>query len=299
MSQWISRVETVLKPEYIFRPSQALHRCRISLASKVAKDQRKKLPWGHEIDINCQEAVGKAIWQLGLYDLVVSECLWRLIEPGETVVDAGANIGYMTSLMSRRTGKTGKTFSFEPHPEILKRLKRNTQQWSKDHKTSSILVVEKGLSSSKGEAFLAMPEKFSENEGVAFVTSEEKNGNFRIELTTLEAELEGEKPKVMKVDVEGHELELMKGAGSLLQEQKIRDIVFEDHEAYPTPPMRFLEEAGYTLFRLKRSFWGPQVSDAKTDHSCPAWEPANILATANPERALRKLSQRGWSVLNA
>src|ERR1051326_7108633 len=78
------------KPEYVFRPRQILR--RFAIRPKGADDTAEVLlPWGLPFRIRPQEVLGRAIWNTGVYDLAVSEALWRLTRPGETAVDAGAN----------------------------------------------------------------------------------------------------------------------------------------------------------------------------------------------------------------
>ncbi len=54
------------------------------------------------------EGVGRSLWRLGVYDLVTCELCWRLLDPGETAVDVGANIGVVTGLLARRAGPAGE-----------------------------------------------------------------------------------------------------------------------------------------------------------------------------------------------
>src|SRR5580704_10103514 len=74
------------KPEYVFRPRQLLR--RFGPRPKGPDDIAEVLlPWGLPFRIRPQEVLGRAIWNTGVYDLAVSEALWRLTDPGETVVD--------------------------------------------------------------------------------------------------------------------------------------------------------------------------------------------------------------------
>jgi FkbM family methyltransferase len=53
-------------------------------------------------------------------------CLFRnLVEPGMTVVDVGANIGYYMILFRELVGERGKVVCFEPYRENLKEIRRN------------------------------------------------------------------------------------------------------------------------------------------------------------------------------
>ena len=289
---------SIFKPEYLCRPQQIPLRISRQWHKPSSPLQSVELPWKLPLQVNVQETVGRAIWYLGVYDLVVSECLWRLIERGDIAVDAGANIGYMSSIMAHRCGANGQVFSFEPHPVIARNLAHNVQMWrAKD--IAPCVVFEKALSSEQGRATLSIPDGFAKNEGVAFLSDghSDQGKTIMVEKTTLTEVFDGRDIGVMKVDVEGHELALFQGAQRHLSEKRIRDIVFEDHSAYPTEPMRYLESFGYTLFRLKRSFSGPVLSDAKQDHELPRWEPPNILATCAPDRAMKLMKVRGWQVL--
>lgn len=98
------------RPEYIFRPNQIFQRFFKSNLHQKNEFHSVNLPWGLNIKIptNPNDVVGKAISSYGIYDLSLTELLWRLIFPGETALDIGANIGYMTSIMAKRVGQTGK-----------------------------------------------------------------------------------------------------------------------------------------------------------------------------------------------
>ncbi len=52
----------------------------------------------------------------------------------------------------------------------------------------------------------------------------------------------------LKLDVEGHELQLLEGAQNLIASGNIRDILFEEFGTPPTPLSQFLEDNGYTLY---------------------------------------------------
>ena len=119
-------------------------------------------------------------------------------------------------------------------------------------------------------------------------------------MTTLDAFLpEGRKAGLMKIDVEGHELAVLEGAGQILARQCIRDIVFEDFQPQPSPVTLLLESAGYMVFHLYpgwRKPWLVTIEECETlrrgAHS--AW---NFLATNDPERARARFKEAGWKSL--
>ena len=288
------------KPEYWFRPGQVLRRVarqwgRHELVEEV------RLPWGLRLRIRPNETIGKAIWQTGLYDLAVSETIARLLKPGDRAIDAGANIGYMSSLMAWRVGSKGQVWSFEPHPELVGELRANVTGWGEAG--SAVRIVGKALGEAEGEAILVQTEEFAENRGTSALLGEnqEKSGaeqRFSVELTRLDVVCNAvEHFELLKIDVEGGELAVLKGAAGLLRARRIRHVVFEEHEAYPTPVTQFLEANGYTVFRLVKQMFGLGLTPAAERADGPAWVPPSFLATLDPTGALQALGGRGWRVL--
>ncbi|WP_395939890.1 FkbM family methyltransferase [Anabaena sp. FACHB-709] len=102
---------------------------------------------------------------------------------------------------------------------------------------------------------------------------------------------------ILKIDVEGHELQVLQGAGNFISHQTIRDILFEEHHGYPSQLTEFLEKNGYRIFRIWKGFWKPiLLSPTKT--LIHEWEPPNYLATLDPKRAIKLFDEWGWKSLS-
>lgn len=126
-----SSVSRVLTPVYFFRTHQICARLWREVFWRTKVRATVYLPWGTPIAINPHEAIGYNIAMQGLYEPVVTEALWRLAAEGELAVDAGANIGHMTSVLATRVGGKGRAICFEPHPEVFSCLKDNAAVWAK------------------------------------------------------------------------------------------------------------------------------------------------------------------------
>ncbi len=118
-----------LRPEYLFRPSQIWQRVQQKLHPQVGDFDQVTLPWGLPLRVRSFDFIGLHIRWFGVFDLCVSEVIWRLLDPGDTAIDVGANLGYITSLMAARTGKTGNVLAIEPHPELYQELLTNLHDW--------------------------------------------------------------------------------------------------------------------------------------------------------------------------
>ena len=275
-------VERLNKPHYLFRPVQLFH--RLGWRTKTMS----VLPWGASIAYDARDAIGGSIARTGVYELVVTELLLRLAARGETAVDVGANIGYMTSVLSAGVGPTGRVIAFEPHPVIAARLRANSASWK------SVSVREKAVSDRTGTATLAEPPGFSSNQGTAMLASD---GSLRVELTTLDDELGDDTVGVLKLDVEGHELEALRGAQALLRAARIRDIAFEEHHEFPSPVTRELEANGYTVLGVFQGVRGIRLTDPDDPRARSRWNAPTFLATLDEPRARTRTATRGWVAL--
>ncbi len=306
---------SLLRPEYFLRPKQALKRLvqKVGLASNPKTVESLELPWHLAIGLIPGDEISRAIFHTGIYDLCLTEALWRLTKEGSFCVDVGANVGYATSIMAKRATKKGRVISFEPHPETFKKLSQNADSWSQKEGLAPITCYQTGISDSTGTRALHIPEEFIHNSGMAHFYDEDSPSpgcaaDIPVQCTTLDQFIRDsgvEMIDLLKIDIEGHEIQAFKGASQLLQAKKIRCILFEDsRSSWRTPQdlykdYLFLMDYGYSLFRLRRGIFGPvleKLDDLKADNSSlwRGWEPPNFLAIADVSSDFAPLAQRGW-----
>jgi FkbM family methyltransferase len=295
----ISRPEMNSNPMQLFKLASGEISRRLGTQSSNTT-RRVTLPWGLPLAVRSTDAIGLNVLRFGLYDLTLSETLHRLLDPGETAFDVGANIGHMSSVMAARVGTAGRVFAFEPHPEIFAELNHNQKLWQ-NAGLSNVEVHRYALSDRSGQAKLNLPVEFSANRGTAFIGEIESTAgetkHYSVEMKSLDEAFCGHRIDVMKIDVEGHELQVLQGASKLLEEGAIRDIVFEEHSPLPTPTTTLLQEKGYSLFFLASNDQGPYLVDTRKRFDVPKNEAPNYLATRNPSRATERFEHKGWDVL--
>ena len=177
----------------------------------------------------------------------------KVCPPGGTVMDVGANLGDWTLPMAKAVGPAGRVFAFEPIPFVAESVRKTLRI----NGFSNAAVVETALSDSQGEAPFSVIH--DENEALNIRCSGfgiDDLGGFQItvSMTTLDAFAEAEKLErldFIKVDVEGHESAVFKGAVNTLE--KFRPaIVFEAGFPKETKADRqsirdTLSGAGYSL----------------------------------------------------
>lgn len=293
-------LQKLVRPEFVFRPSQLWRRLTRSAHTALGDSyQEVRLPWGMPFRIHLRDSLGGHVWHTGIYDLVMSEVAWRLVLPGERILDVGGHMGYMTGLMAFRVGPGGRVSTFEPNPRMFSDLEHNVALW-KGLPVAAIQLDPVALSDKTGASELLLPRDYATNTGLARIATGTPGADEQvipIEVRRLDDVAASEAPiGLLKIDVEGHEPEVLRGARGLLERKAIRDVLFEDHGAYPTPAMKVLEDAGYTLFQVGRTFFGPRLHAPGAAVDLHGYPPC-WLATSDPERARRLLAPAGWQVL--
>jgi FkbM family methyltransferase len=283
------------RPYYWYRPSQLLTRLRATPSSD-GEPRLLRTAWGSHL--YCwPDPLGQAVARTGVYDLVVAETLARLADPGETAVDAGANVGFVSNLLAHAVGSVGRVVSFEPHPLIFETLARNAAHWRAEERIEAVEVRQAAVSASAGALPLAIdPDTFAHNKGTASLEQAGGSDSTDVETVRLDDHFTTA-IGVLKLDVEGHELSALHGAQALLAGKLIRDIVLEEHQPPPTAVTALLESHGYTVFGVRQGLRGPILASPADAYSRQLWDPPALLATADPERVRRRLWPRGWACL--
>jgi len=253
------------------------------------------------LEVRTGDTVGSEIFYFGVFDRIVPEAIYRLAEPGELTIEAGANIGQNASLLAYKSGAKGKLIAFEPHPEVFQELKFNAALWSKQFE-NNVQLENVALAETSGEAWLTNGKYFDRNRGTATLAKHDDsiaaNGNHRVAIRRLDDFLSlGMKVGVCKIDVEGHELAVLKGAEESLSRGAIRDIIFEDFSPKPSAVVQFLQKHGFTVFQLSATWWKPHLTELAPGAPPVGDFTDNFLATLDPQRAKARFRPGGWRCL--
>ncbi len=150
----------------------------------------------------------------------------ELVKPGATVFDIGANFGLHTRFMSEAVGDTGQVHSFEPTITMYDVLSNNVESLNLDNVATNQLAlsdqdseleffvpIRKDGSPNYYESSLVEPEDIDSADYMTYI----------VDTTTLDSYCEKnqiEKVDYLKIDVEGHEIAVLKGAEKLLRTSK-------------------------------------------------------------------------------
>jgi FkbM family methyltransferase len=277
------------KPEYFFHPSQALRRFR-RIWHSPQEVETTRLPWGTPVTVRIAENVGSDIFWYGVFDRIVPEAIWRLLDKGETGVDIGANIGQNSSVMALRSGLSGWVIAFEPHPVTFAELQQNVANWA-NLRMARIQLENVALGRENGEAQLVIRGYLS---GASLAAQGE---GVKVPVRQLDDFLKGMPVSVCKIDVEGHELAVLEGAAQALSRQAIRDVIFEDFNPMPSPVARLLQKNGFSVYQLTSGWLKPSLAPVREGINHPKDFSYNYLATLAPQRARDRFRAPGWRCL--
>ena len=171
-----------------------------------------------------------------LYEPDVSDLMLRVLAPGDTVLDVGANIGFFSALAGLLVGPTGQTVAFEPDPRNRARLLRNLQLNS----LSAVTVLDAAVTAAAGDVtfFLnsddtggsALWDPGTMDQNVASRRDRQALTVPGVTLDDTMRRLALAPPKLLKIDTEGAEHRVLMGASALLASRQVPYIVAELHE---------------------------------------------------------------------
>lgn len=151
----------------------------------------------------------------GLYELDTLRLLKRLLRSGDHFVDLGANIGYFTLHASCVVGADGRVDGFEPDPINRARLAEHLRL---NGAPRQVNVHARAVSDHAGAATLYHPTTPGRNHGEAslFPPVGAALEKFTVPTERLDQAID-HSPRLIKMDIEGAELEAIKGMTGLLQ----------------------------------------------------------------------------------
>lgn len=177
----------------------------------------------YTFDFHIADETGK-LWYDGAPDQWMPERQWCLdhIQEGFNVLDCGAHHGMMSILFAKKTGPSGHVIAWEALPSNASVIEKNVRL----NALSNVTVVPCGIGA--GRARLSC----RRNSGNVVVTNSdvksapsEPEGTETIEIVSLDEELDAKtRVDFIKIDVEGSDLEALKGARRILSQRPIIDL---------------------------------------------------------------------------
>ncbi|MFQ5639516.1 MAG: FkbM family methyltransferase [bacterium] len=202
----------------------------------------------------------KQIYYHGLYESGTLSILKKFLRIGDKFLDIGANIGWISCVVSRFVGKTGQVYAFEPHCKTFKILENNI----KINDLNNISTFDVALGSKISRGLIHTNHEIGRG-GASLLPPDNRGEDLtqRVEITTVDTLIENNQldiPHVIKIDVEGYELEVLKGAINLLSGPNAPILIIEysryhaQHGGNTHDIYRFIHSLKkYSIYKLKYS----------------------------------------------
>jgi FkbM family methyltransferase len=178
---------------------------------------------------------------LGSYELRKQRKVIELVRPGMVCWDVGANVGFYTLLFAELVGPSGKVLAFEPLPRNVDLLRRHVEM----NGYRNVRIFPRALADFDGEAsFDPGP-----NPSMGRIAP---SGPLRVPCAradTLLATGEVEPPDVIKIDVEGAEAAVLRGARQMMERHPVMLLATHGVQAH-RECLGLLAAAGYKIRAL-------------------------------------------------
>ncbi len=152
----------------------------------------------------------------GAHEAVLNRYIGAQLRRGDWVIDVGANVGLISSVMAAAVGPEGAVWAFEPLPRNVERLRALKEA----NNLTQLTIFPLGLSSTASTAKLLLSPPEGGSGSGSFVSPWAKEGYIEVEVNRLDdlVEADGEDLplRLVKIDVEGFEPEVLAGAKNTL-----------------------------------------------------------------------------------
>jgi len=227
------------------------------------------LPWldGLRVHIYPGNEMSRTIFVTGLYDPNELSLLSRILKPGMTFVDAGANMGLYTLFAARRVGDAGRVLAIEPSQRELNILRSNVDL----NGLTNVTIAPVALSNQPAELELRVAplQKSGHNTlGAAFGHRTALDHLEKVRAVRLDDLIQEQKlarVDVLKMDIEGGEEIALRGAGQTLREHhpvvlmELSQRMLQHQNSSETRVLSLLAEYGYRVHGFEASTGLPSM----------------------------------------
>jgi FkbM family methyltransferase len=199
--------------------------------------------------------IGQGLAVYGDYNVAEAEFLRRLIKPGDTVVEVGANIGAHTLGLARAVGPQGLVHAFEPQRACFALLQAQIAL----NRVQNIRAYNEALGRARERVYMpSIDHAKADNFGGVALSREHSPAAEAIETATLDERFAGMPCSLIKIDVEGMEEDVVRGGFELIRTQRPLLYVENDRIEKSSALIALILELGYRLWWHIPKVFSPQ-----------------------------------------
>jgi FkbM family methyltransferase len=246
---------------------------------------------GFQISVAPNDLIGRHLYLTGEFDRSTVEVLCTFGEPGDALLDIGANIGYVTAcFLNNVSGSTA--VAVEPQPVIVDLLRQNLSQFAGRQN-----VFPFALSDRDGEAHFRINQA---NKGASRIVETETMDSIRVPIKSASAffnEPALSKVDVVKIDVEGHEETILSAAKVYLAKLQPKIILFEEHGVKCAPGnsiAKIFDEIGFDLYGIHKRLTKLDLRPIRGPADCSC----NDFLAVSRTRPMPQKAKVSWTLMS-
>jgi FkbM family methyltransferase len=210
---------------------------RYQLANALAKLASRpflaRLPndlGGSTFICDLQDTISREVCFTGRYEPQETQLAMRVLGPGKIAVDVGANWGYFTLVCAHLVGPSGRVLALEPHPRLSSMLTENAAA----NALMQVEVLKLAAGAQSGARRFVDFDEHAGNWGLARAAQQSEASDFECESVALDALLDTRGLStidLIKIDIEGGEVDAIRGMTEGLQRHRNKYVLLECHPA--------------------------------------------------------------------
>ena len=201
-----------------------------------------------KIDISSVHDLGFVVYRN--YGTELVEFFKQYVRTDTVFVDAGANNGFFSLVVGSLLNGTGRIYSFEPVLNTYKRLLQNIEL----NGYKNIKPYNFALGSREYDALINISD--TEDGLNSLVDIKDSSMKVPVHVVTLDEVVGNQNVDIIKIDVEGFEEEVMKGAVNIIRSNDNIKIIFEHNPVLIKPGsdngFGFLQQLGFKIYAMRR-----------------------------------------------
>ena len=249
LGRLIAKIVSML-PESLVRRIGVLQRTNpwvgrvVGVVRRMIRNEDIRIEKGVGAGLRLQTGRSNMGYVLGTSETHVQEAFKNHLKPGDVVYDIGANVGFLTVIAAKLVGPTGAVYAFEPLPANVVLLKHNVQANNFDQ----AVVFAVAVSNQAGRAHLSVPAEPTE---AKLIDDNEPGERIDVEVIAIDDLVAGKQmrpPNLIKMDVEGADIEVVEGMAATLREH--RPLVVCDIHVDQSEMTRVFDTLAYDLVSI-------------------------------------------------
>jgi FkbM family methyltransferase len=226
-------------------------------------------PLGFRFAGNTRDVIQRHVYVFGVWEPDVTAWMWRQVQPGAVVVDVGANVGYFSLLAARLVGDTGVVHAIEPLPSTVRRLRRNVDL----NPSRRVTIHDVACSDFEGEMeiFAASADNIG---SASTLGGDHSEGRVRcVRLDSILADVDPARISVVKIDTEGGEAAVLRGARKTLAVMEPGAAVLVEITVGADDVWGLMLDAGFDAYAIDNDYRPGRYADRRVREPYRVLEP--------------------------